>query len=59
MCDRCGATENIEVVGAMTAYDSPDGKPDPNHPIPYCPDCTEEYVDFWDEMWAEYYSGCL
>lgn len=24
-----------------------------------CPDCAKEYNEYWDEMWADYYSGCL
>ncbi len=24
-----------------------------------CDGCAKEYNDYWDEMWGEYYSGCL
>ena len=24
-----------------------------------CPVCREQNDDYWDDMWAEYYSGCM
>lgn len=59
MCDRCGSTENVKTVGSMTAYCETEENPDPNHPTPYCPECTQEYEDHWNEMWDEYNSGRL
>lgn len=59
MCYRCGTTEGVEVLEAMTSYCEVEGEPDPNHPTPYCPECGQEYKEHWDEMWAEYYSGRL
>ena len=37
MCDHCGSTEKVEVIGAMTAYTPTETDPHPNHPAPYCP----------------------
>ena len=59
MCDHCGKTEGVKIVGAMTAYSQIEGEPDRNHPTPYCPECAQEYEEHWQEMWDEYYSGRL
>lgn len=59
MCSQCGTTEDVEMIGAMTAYHHDPGAPDPNAPEPYCPKCAEEYRDHWQSQWDEYLAGCL
>jgi len=59
MCDHCGATEGVQIIGAMTSYCARDGEPDPNHSTPYCPECAQQYREHWTEMWDEYYAGRL
>ena len=59
MCDRCGKTEGVKIRGAMTAYVQTEGELDRNHPTPFCPECSEEYVEYWQAMWDEYHSGLM
>lgn len=57
MCDRCGETEGVVLVSAMTAYTETEDDPDPNHPSPYCPPCAEEHDEHWQAMWDEYHAS--
>lgn len=62
---------NVSLQPSRTAYVQPmlttwdrillDGEdpPDPNADIPLCEDCVVEHEAYWDERWAEYYSGLL
>jgi len=59
LCDRCGATEGVKLIGAMTSYTETEDNPDPNHPTPYCLPCAKEYEEHWQEMWDEYNAGRL
>ena len=44
-------------TAAMTAY-SWDGKGEnPNRAQSLCPTCSQEYVEYWEEQWAEYYAS--
>lgn len=49
-CTQCGVMA-ARMVCSMTAYYWPPAKPgcerspDPNRPIPLCPECAEEYRD--------------
>ena len=27
--------------------------------VTLCPNCRAENDEFWEEQWAEYYSGCM
>lgn len=51
-CERCGAYP-AERQPCRTCYS--DHKE--NIAPMLCPACAEEYNDYWDEMWADYYSG--
>lgn len=50
-CDRCQATLGVSWADSRTMYHWDDG-PNPNAPIPLCPECTEDHDDYWDEMWS-------
>lgn len=72
-CEHCGESEGIKAVPAMTSYGIEHLVPktrwdrlrsafiekpeDPNRNQYLCPDCTEEHVSYWNEMWDEYYRG--
>lgn len=69
-CERCGATEGVRWVDAMTAYSvdwkvwdyllSDEDEPeDPNRDQAFCPPCAKEHDEYWTAMWAEYNSGRL
>ena len=49
-CERCGR-HSVQVVQrpCMTAYADPQA----NRALKLCPECAEEYFDYWKEMWAE------
>lgn len=32
-----------------------DPRPDPNAPVPLCPDCAVEHHQHWDDLWREVY----
>lgn len=38
---------------------TPNVLPDPNPPSWLCPECAKDYQEYWEEQWAEYYSGLL
>jgi hypothetical protein len=27
--------------------------------VTLCPECMKENREYWDERWADYYSGCM
>jgi hypothetical protein len=67
VCERCGRTDSIQWTGGGTAYHfkptvwdlafyGEDGPPDPNRACPYCPDCADEYHEYWNGMWEDYRS---
>jgi len=60
LCERCGRKgKDVERAPCMTAYEW-DGKgKDPNQPPILCKECREEWIEHWDDMWKEYYSGRL
>jgi len=68
-CVRCGTSEGVKLEDARTAYEQPSPDffdhlvgvplPDPNAPVLLCRSCAKEHHEFWDEMWADYYSGRL
>lgn len=62
-CEHCGTTDgDIKLESSRTMYyfegviDSPE---DPNHDIMLCRECAAAHHEYWDEMWADYYSGLL
>lgn len=52
-CTRCGVP-NAERRRQRTQYVD-----DTSNWVTLCPSCHEENDAYWDEMWAEYYAGCL
>lgn len=61
-CERCGSNEGVEIESARTQYHTEhndDGPEDPNRGIAYCRPCAKEHHEYWDSMWADYYSGRL
>lgn len=56
-CD--GANLALWVTGSMTSYHHKDGEEDPNKDQLLCPECSAEYVEYWQSMWDEYNSGRL
>lgn len=49
MCGEMKASHNRQ----RTAYHDSDNMAD------LCPGCQKEADDHWDEMWDEYYHGCM
>lgn len=48
-CEHCGDTTTVAKAPCRTAYaDEKLNIPGPA----LCFDCTDEYNDFWDEMWS-------
>lgn len=43
----------------MTAYPWDGTGEDPNQAPLLCPECSDEYVAFWQEQWDEYHRGCM
>ena len=71
-CERCQSEEGVKAIPAMTAYhptplsrwkrlmlDNPLDPPDPNADVYLCPDCAQDHVEYWTEMWDEYNRGRL
>ena len=56
-CSNCGSFWRLDWQPSMTAYPSKPGEPDPNAPVWLCEPCSEDYEEYWENMWAEYYSG--
>jgi len=40
-------------------YDFLKWKENPNRDLFLCQECEEEYYAHWEEMWTEYYAGCM
>ncbi len=58
-CMRCGTIKGVLWEPARTAYYWDGTGEDPNAPLPLCGACEQEHTEYWDHMWAEYYSGLL
>lgn len=59
-CARCGEqSSDVTWHQSRTAYVWDGTGLDPNHPSPLCPSCRRDDVEYWDDMWADYYSGLL
>jgi len=55
LCEHCKQFHPLlEKAPVRTMYASG------NQPQPLlCPDCTEEWMEYWDGMWSDYYGGLL
>jgi len=58
----CLSTEGLSWTPALSRYpwdidESP--TEDPNRDMFFCPACAKAWIDYWEEMWREYYSGLL
>lgn len=54
-CQRCEVTdETVQRRRQNTAY----VKDESNYAV-LCNHCQAEADEYWSDMWAEYYSGCL
>jgi hypothetical protein len=58
-CECCGTHEAVEFQSARTAYVWDGEGEDPNRDVALCPPCAADHHAYWDERWADYYSGCL
>lgn len=58
-CERCGEFDGVEEAPVMTAYHWDGEGENPNQPPYLCAQCTEQYMDYWNEMWDSYYSGLI
>lgn len=52
ICSNCGAN-NASENRQRTAYVNSD-----NMDV-LCPNCQKEADEYWDDMWSDFYSGCL
>jgi hypothetical protein len=52
-CGRCGTTKGVTQQPCRTQYADPKENESPW----LCAQCAEDYHDYWDGMWADYYSG--
>ena len=60
ICENCEEDHELSEVLGMTAYSTklPKDHPDnPNRTRQLCKTCEEDYVDHWNNQWAEYYSS--
>ena len=61
-CERCH-NPNARLWPAMTAYDTHhldmEVDPNPNGDVFLCDLCHDEYVEYWQEMWDEYFHSVL
>jgi hypothetical protein len=57
-CENCGARPTT-LESRRTAYAWNGIGKDPNAPIRLCAECATEHHEYWNDMWAEYYSGRL
>jgi hypothetical protein len=55
MCDRCGGIATVADAPCQTAYQNDALNVEPV----LCQPCSEEYHEYWDEMWREANSGRL
>lgn len=53
-CERCGKSNNVVTYYQRTFYEKKE-----DNIVTLCERCREENDAYWDEMWNEYYSGCL
>lgn len=56
-CTVSGASVYLE--SSRTHYIWDGTGEDPNRDLYLCRDCAKFHHEYWDEMWAEYYSGLL
>ena len=58
-CELCGSTDDVHWVPSMTRYhwDMYKELEDPNRDLFYCEVCEEYHMEYWDNMWEEYYSS--
>lgn len=53
-CAFCDAQRASIRPSSMTAYAPTERCPYPNPYPVLCDECWAEYVEYWNEMWAEY-----
>jgi hypothetical protein len=53
-CDKCGRTNNVITYRQRTHYIN-----EKDNWVTLCEDCKEANDEYWDQMWDEYYKGCL
>ena len=60
---ECCSVKNTTVIRyhQRTLYHHKGQEGDENDPnfVTLCPDCKTQNDEYWDGMWADYYSGCL
>jgi hypothetical protein len=60
MCEYCKESVDLIIQTPCTTKYSWDGiGEDPNRDPLLCIYCANEYVMYWEERWAEYYSSIL
>lgn len=53
LCEKCGRGNAI-TYRQHTFYQNKD-----DNYVTLCPICKIENDEYWDEMWKDYYSGCM
>lgn len=59
VCEHCECREGVRAESARTLYEWNGWGINPNRDVYLCRQCAEEHHAYWDDMWAEYYSGRL
>lgn len=58
-CKHCGETTKVIWESSKTMYhwNMNETSLDPNRNIALCRGCAKSHHEYWDDLWAEYYSG--
>ena len=52
-CERCGSVKGVRQEPCRTMYTESKLNVSPF----LCRECAEDYHDYWNSLWADYYSG--
>ena len=58
-CEHCRSFWGLKLEDGRTMYEWNGKGEDPNRSQLLCRMCAVMHHDYWDEMWADYYSGRL
>ena len=59
-CEYCKRAVDLVIeTPSMTRYYFEKGQEDPNRDKILCLPCAQDHVSYWEDQWADYYSGIL